>query len=187
MNKLEIWKDIKGWEGLYQISNMGRIKSLSRYRYCGKLNSKPQLMDMKIMKPSIRGGYEIVSISREGKVESFSVHRLVGKHFIPNPNNYPEINHKDEVKTNNNVNNLEWCTKAYNMKYGTLGERISKSLSKIVHQYDLDNNLVNIWSSTREVNEHGFHHSNVASCCRGERKTHKGFVWKYEEDIIYGE
>lgn len=114
----EVWRDIPGYEGLYQVSNIGNIRSLN-YMKTGKV---------KRLKPSIdKRGYKRVSFSHKGKCKCYLVHRLVAQAFIPNPNNLPHVNHKDENPSNNCVWNLEWCTREYNMNYGTINERISKA------------------------------------------------------------
>lgn len=116
MVNIEIWKDIEGYEGLYQVSNLGRVKSL-------KFNK------IKILSQGISGsGYKIVSLSKENQRKIFLVHRLVAMVFIKNPNNYPCINHKDENKLNNLANNLEWCTHRYNCNYKNHNKNLSKSL-----------------------------------------------------------
>ena len=115
---MEIWKDIKGYEGLYQVSNMGRIKSLG--------NNKTRKEKILSLKPS-NNGYIKVYLCKNGKQKPFSVHRLVAQAFLPNPDNLPEVNHIDENKENNHVKNLEWCDRKYNMTYGTRNERASAS------------------------------------------------------------
>lgn len=112
MNK-EIWKDVVGYEGLYQVSNLGRVKSLFRYKKILK-----QFEDNK--------GYLRVTLYKNNKSKSIKVHKLVAEAFIPNPNNYDCINHKDENKTNNRVENLEFCSFYYNLMYGTRVQRIAK-------------------------------------------------------------
>ena len=171
----EIWKPILNYEGLYEVSNWGRVKSLK----FGK---------ERILKPGTnKYGYLIVILCKNGKVKSFSVHRLVAEVFIPNPHNYPCVNHKDECKTNNNVNNLEWCTYTYNNNYGTKIERISKNRDtskyfKPILQYTLDGVFVREWKSIAEAGRNGFNQGHITDCCRGVRKTHKGFIFKYKED-----
>lgn len=114
----EIWKDIKGYEGLYQVSNLGRVKSLD-YRHKGT---------SKVMSPGKqKNGYLNVGLWSGRKKETKYVHRLVAEAFVPNPNNWPEVNHKDECLTNNVASNLEWCTSEYNANYGTRNQRMSKS------------------------------------------------------------
>ena len=111
----EVWKDIEGYEGLYEVSNFGRIKSLRTG---------------KIMKPSINRGYLKCILQNDGKYKMYYVHRLVIQTFIPNPDNLPEVNHKDEDKTNNKVDNLEWCDHKYNTNFGTRNEKIRNTLLK---------------------------------------------------------
>ena len=122
-NSKEIWKEIKGYEGRYQISSLGRVKSLN-YNKTGKED---------ILSPGNIRGYLHVRLSKEGKSKPFQVHRLVALHFIPNPNNYPEVNHKDENKQNNTVDNLEWCDRKYNCNYGTRTQRSSESRKGCTH------------------------------------------------------
>ena len=90
------------------------------------------------------------------------------------------MNHKDEDKQNNNVDNLEWCNRTYNINYGTRNERIALTKSKTVLQYDLEGNFIREWKSTAECGRNGFHQGNVAACCRGELKKYKDFIWKYK-------
>ena len=113
----EEWRDIEGYEGLYQVSNLGRVRSLNCRGHKGCIG---------ILTPRLDGkGYEMVALYKEGKARNTKVHRLVAQAFIPNPNNYPQVNHKDENKINNNVSNLEWCTVLYNNCYGTRLKRVS--------------------------------------------------------------
>lgn len=107
---MEIWKDIPSFEGLYQASNLGRIRSIKHY------DKMHRLWEGKILTPQFDGKQNYLHISIKGK--PYQIHRLVAKTFLPNPNNYPEVNHKDENKTNNCVENLEWCTHKYNNNYG---------------------------------------------------------------------
>ena len=122
----EIWKDIKGYEGLYQISNKGRVYSIPRS--INKSDGKTQFVRGRILKPYIKQNkYLEADLCTEGKVKRYLIHRLVAEAFIPNPNNLPEVNHKNEVKTDNNVENLEWCTPKYNTNYGTGRQRQAAS------------------------------------------------------------
>lgn len=130
-------------------------------------------------------GYCLVTLSKNGTQKNFQVHRLVALHFLPNPNNLPQVNHKDENKLNNNVENLEWCSHSYNVNFGTRNERISDKntngkRSKKVYQYTLDGQFVREWESTSDCGRNGYNYGHVADCCRGERKTHKNFIWKYK-------
>lgn len=120
---MEIWKDIVGYEGRYQISNMGRIRSVARV--VTWKNGSVKTYKSRIMKTNKRGEYIGVSLYKDYKSKDFMVHRLVAEAFIPNPNNLPFVNHIDEDKLNNVVDNLEWCTRQYNNNYGRRNEKIS--------------------------------------------------------------
>lgn len=125
----EIWKDIPNFEGLYQVSNLGNVKTLDKYVNSGiKNNSKVKRIG-KILKQYNKGGYLQVSLRKNYKRYYFGIHRLVAMAFIPNPNNYPQVNHKDENKLNNCVENLEWCTAQYNCNYGNRNKKIYNQTS----------------------------------------------------------
>lgn len=182
----EIWKDIKGYEGLYQISDLGRVKSLERKRECGY--GKQCLVKCKVLKFNVgKNGYLYVNLSKNGCEKHYYVHRLVAKHFIPNPNNYNEINHKDENKSNNFVKNLEWCTHKENMNYGSLKNKIiqtkTKQLGKPINQYDLNNNLIKGWESSHQIERVlKIPHQNIIRCCKNKVKTAGGYKWKYKTE-----
>lgn len=119
----EIWKDIPGYEGIYVVSNFGKVKSLQRTRKCSY--GSIRIVYEKILNHKIdKDGYHIVTLSKEGKTKCIGVHRLVAQAFLPNSYNFPMINHKDEDPSNNNVDNLEWCTAKYNSNYGTRIDRM---------------------------------------------------------------
>ena len=118
----EIWKDIKGYEGLYQISNYGEVKSLEKK--AGFSTRKEKILKQHLDKD----GYVKVYLCKNNKVKFLSVHRLIAEAFIPNPNNFPQINHKDENKQNNKIENLEWCTCKYNINYGTRTKRQKETI-----------------------------------------------------------
>lgn len=161
----EIWKNIEGFEGLYQISNYGNVKSL---KY-GK---------ERILKPrKDKDGYLRVGLYINGKGKDYTIHRLVALYFILNNDLFKtQINHKDENKENNNVNNLEWCDAVYNTNYGNRNKKISKE----VNQYSLDGNFIRSFPSTKEIERQlGFANNNIGACCNGKRKTAYGFIWKY--------
>lgn len=131
----EIWKDIKNYEGLYKISNYGRVKSLGRYTEYQNCLSDDRIgiksrVNEKILKGHLCYGYHYVGLTKNGKTKGFRVHRLVADAFIPNPNNNPIINHKDENRLNNHVSNLEWCDCKYNLNYGNSRKKLSESLIK---------------------------------------------------------
>ena len=180
------------YEGLYKVSNLGRILSLN-YRNTGKAE---------LMTPSTNtNGYFQVGLRKNGETNWCYVHRLVAETFLPNPEGKPQVNHKDEDKTNNFVflnedgsvdkekSNLEWKSPKDNCNHGTRNERIAKAntngkKSKRVLQLSLTGELIREWESTMECERNGFNHSAVVACCRGERKTHKGFRFMYYDDYI---
>lgn len=123
-------------------------------------------------------GHGYLQVIRNGK--RYSVHRLVAECFIPNPNNYPQVNHIDEDKSNNRVENLEWCDRKYNCNYGTRNERSAKARSKLVNQYSLDGKLVKVWPSVIDVERSlGYGQGNISACCLGKFKTAYKYIWKY--------
>ena len=129
----EIWKDISGYEGLYQISNLGNVKSLN-YSRTGK---------ERILKPGTdKDGYLLVTLYKNRNKRPFKIHRLVAKAFIPNPDNKSDVNHKDENKTNNCVDNLEWMTRMENNNFGTRNERISKSVLQFTKKWRICKRMV---------------------------------------------
>ena len=174
---MEIWKDIKDYEGLYQVSNLGRVKSLN-YRHTGK---------ERILKPGKAiNGYLFVILCKDGKKDIFRVHRMVAETFIPNPENKPEVNHKSENKTDNRVENIEWIWHKDNCNHGTRNERVSKKLtngklSKPILQLTKSGDFIREWPSMMECERNGFDQGGISNCCRGERKSHKGYKWKYKE------
>ena len=122
----ESWKDIEGYEGLYQISNLGKVRSLNRI-----VQGTNDYFQKGIeLKPIDNGKYLFVTLRKNGNKKIFYIHRLVAEYFVDNPNNYNEVNHIDENKHNNSYNNLEWCTHKYNANYGTRNERIAKNKQK---------------------------------------------------------
>jgi len=176
----EIWRDIKGYEGLYQVSNIGRVKSLGR-TVTRKNGSKLSIRE-RIMKPSTNhSGYLLVNLyNSRGKMKSFKVHRLVCEAFHKNPENKPCVNHIDENKTNNIASNLEWCTVSENNSHGTRTARVAKARSKTIGQYTRDGVLVKVWKSATEVQSQlGFAQGAISEVARGKRKTAYGYVWKY--------
>ncbi len=179
----EIWKDIKGFENSYQISNTGKVKSLER-KVPSKVKNTFQTIREKIRKTNTTtAGYEYVVLSKDNTHKTLLIHRLVAEHFLDNPNNLQCVNHKDENKTNNNIENLEWCSYKYNNTYKSINLRKSKNniIRKII-QYDLDMNELRRWNSIKEAaNEYNIKSSNIIKCCKGERNHCCGFKWRYYE------
>lgn len=172
----EIWKDIRGFEGLYQISNLGNVKSVTRII---SRSTTDLPIQERILKPCVRHGYKHIILSKNGKFTTGHIHRLVAEAFIPNPNNLPCVNHKDENPSNNCVNNLEWCTRAYNNSYNHLRERAATSKRKPILQFDLNGNFIREWSHAREAAETlGLNKRAIYGACTGRLKTSGGFVWK---------
>ena len=170
--EIKMFIDIKRYKGKYQIDENGNVKSLN---YRG--NTKTE----HLLKPMKRGnGYLYVDLyDFDGKHHKENTHRLVAETFIPNPNNYPCINHKDENKQNNNINNLEWCTRSYNINYGNR----NNNLNKEVWQYDLKGNFIKKWKSTMEIQRSlGYKNQNISSACRGKSRTAYNYIWKYKGD-----
>ena len=162
----EIWCPIKGYESLYEVSDQGRVKSIGY----GK---------DRILKPRIdKDGYLQVYLYKNRVPKHCLVHRLVAKTFIPNPDNLPQVNHKDENKTNNSVQKLEWCDSKYNINFGTRNQRISKP----VIQYTKSGEFVKEWKSTRDVERTlNYSQGNISRCCTGRYKSAYNFIWKFKD------
>lgn len=183
----EEWRDIVGWEGLYQVSNLGRVRSLTMLMHTR--GEGVWYKNGKILKPYVnRLGYWRYCLSHRGCSKKESAHRLVAEAFIPNPNGYPIINHKDENPSNNRISNLEWCTHKYNNGYGTKPERCSKALrnypdwSYPVLQYDMQYNFIQEYPSIKEVERvTGIDRCNVMRCCEGKQLSTHDYIFKYKE------
>lgn len=177
----EIWKDIKGYEGIYQVSNLGRVKSLGRHEVVtGNPRMKERARKEKLLTPQPNHkGYLCVVLMRDRKKIFTSVHRLVANAFIPNPNNLPQVNHKDENKTNNRAENLEWCTSYYNLTYGTAIERTHQKQRIQVAQVDTEGNIIRIYNSAKEAYRiTGISDGNINQVCKGRRIQAGGYKWK---------
>jgi len=168
---VEIWKPVVGYEGLYEVSSMGRVKSLKRNTAIDR-----------ILKPHNTKKYFQVCLCKNGIIAYKTVHRLVAEAFIPNPDNLPEVNHKDENKLNNEISNLEWISRIGNLTYGTRLQRIGRAKAKAVKAFDAEGVLVGEYTSINEAAEAtGLAPINISRCCRGIYKRSGGYKWQYIE------
>ena len=197
MEEKEIWKDIEGFEGLYQVSNYGRVKSLN-YNRTGK---------ERILKAGKNSdGYLQVNLCKDGKMKNYKVHQLVGNAFLSNPQGYNELNHRDEDKTNNCVENLEYCSRSYNNTYNGRAKKIGKKLrgrkqseetikkraekltnnpkiSKPVIAIDVRTGLIIEFVSSREAErETGIANQSICACLKGRQNSAGGFYWMYKNN-----
>lgn len=178
MNKEpEQWVDIVGYEGLYSISNLGRIASHHRDEF-------------RILHPTTHrtNRYSYVNLCRNGIATLFRVHVLVAKHFLPNPNGLLEVNHKDEDKSNNRVDNLEWCTRKYNVNYGTAQQRRREKqrarVSKSVVQYSKTGEYICTYASISGASRIvGISTSHIVNCCNRRKPSAGNFIWRYLEEV----
>lgn len=167
----EVYKDIKDYEGRYQVSNMGNVMSLN-YNHTGK---------KRLLKPKKeKNGYLRVQLWQEGKLKQCYIHRLVAQAFLENPHNLPQINHKDQNKENNIVSNLEYCSSEYNNNYGTRTERQAEKLSIPIFAIDCTTGLIEEFVSAMEASRQlKVNRSGIVNCLKGRCKTYKGFQWFY--------
>lgn len=187
----EEWKDIKGYENYYQISNYGRVKSFIWF------NGHEYVHKEKILKPQ-NNKYLTVRLAKNKKIKQYTIHRLVAIHFIPNVNNKLYVNHKDGNKYNNKIDNLEWCSAKENTQHAYKNGLITritnrkktailnnvknawKKTRKRVNQYDLAGNFIKEYKSISEAGKiNNIPFSNISSCCRKNVKTAGGYQWQY--------
>lgn len=177
----EVWKDIEGYEGIYKISNYGRVKSLERKDCLGRI-IKEKILKLR----EDKDGYLLITLHKNKKVKTFKVHRLVAEAFITNPNNYPIINHKDENPSNNHASNLEWCTQKYNCNYGNRVLKYTKSRGKKV----ICITTGKIFDALRDAERiYKIHNTSISACCKGKVKTAgkhpitgEKLVWRYYDE-----
>lgn len=179
---MEVWKDVVGYEGLYQVSNMGRIRSLDREIKCS--NSVRFYKGRVLSCGKDNHGYLRIILAVAGKHRCRQVHRLVAEAFIPNPNGLPEVNHKDENPLNNCADNLEWCSKVYNLEYGTGRLRSIQAHRRAVQQFDIGGNLIaefdGVNSAARSIGKPK-DATAITKCCLGKYQTAYGYIWRYKE------
>lgn len=183
----EIWKDIPNYDGLYQVSNLGNVRSMDRKvhrndKYSGCLHT----VNGKILKPMEGGhGYLYVNLYKNGKRKLTPIHRIVSIVFIKNEHGYKQVNHIDENKRNNCVCNLEWCDCKYNNNYGTHKEKASNTRSVAVYQYTLSGEFVSKYKNAKEAaRSNNIHFSGIYCCCERKIKFSHGFIWRYEGDSV---
>lgn len=165
----EIYKTIEGYPN-YEVSNLGNVKSLN-YNHTNK---------EKVISPTLRNSYHSVQLYNENGFKRCNVHRLVAEAFIPNPNNLPQVNHINENKTDNRVENLEWCTRQYNCNYGERNKKISKGCKKKIIQYSKNGKIMKEWGSLTEASKTlNISLSDISLCCRDKLKSAGGYKWKY--------
>ena len=184
--KGEIWKDISGYEGLYQVSNMGNVKSLERTVWNNRGYYKT--IQERILKGrKVSNGYLQVQLCQDGKAKNYLVHRLVASAFLENPMGYTEVNHIDEDKTNNCAKNLEYCSRSYNMTYNgrakKVGKKVAEKLSKPVIAIDKRTGLIIEFVSVHEASRQtGIDQGNICACLKGRYKSCGGFYWMYKNN-----
>lgn len=173
---IEVWQDIEGYEGYYKVSNYGRVKNAERKVWNGR---GYYTIKETVKSPSLNRGYLQIKLSKNNTDKMYLVHRLVADTFISNFSNFPCINHKDENKENNRVENLEWCTVEYNNRYNGRYDRVSKKMGNIVQQIK-DGKVVKEYQSCRQAaRELNIHPCHIAECARGIRSSYGGYAWKY--------
>lgn len=175
----EQWKPVKGYEGLYSVSNHGRVKSLLRTTKGRK--GCDRAVEERILKPIYRqDGYVTVGLCKGGKSKHIYLHRLVAEAFIKNPLNLPAVNHKDENKENNVAKNLEFCTPAYNNRYGTGSQRRALSNTRHFKQLTIYGaEIVRIYRNAEEVSAYGYDVEAIKEVCEGKRTSYAGYIWRY--------
>lgn len=205
----EEWRQVIEYEGLYQVSSLGRVKSLK--------DNNDKSREKILRQVKLKNGYLKVNLWKNGKIKNCTVHRLVANAFIPNPSGFRCVNHRNEDKTDNCIGNLEWCDQKYNVNFGSVIKRrvanidykartentdykartakmdykvkvantdykaIAEKLSKQVYQYDKNGVLIAIYQSASEAGRNGFDQGTVSKCCNGKLNYYKGFIWSYEE------
>ena len=184
----EIWKDIQGYEGMYQVSNLGRVRSLDREiviphpRNPSYTLRYMKMGDIKSQRCNNKGYYE-VDLFKNNIQDTRTVHRLVATAFLPNPNNLPEVNHINENHQDNKLENLEWVTRLQNIRHGTGRKRMGRAHWTPVEQYTLDGTFIKRWECMQQAaDELHLHMTHISAVCRGRARTHGGYLWKYPKE-----
>ena len=190
----EIWKPIKDFEGLYEVSNLGNVRSVDRViKFWNRYQYVDVLFKGKLLKQHNLRGYKSVGLWKNSKMHNIPIHRLVAKAFLENPLNKPQVNHIDGDKHNNRVDNLEWCTISENAKHAyrtglkVIRDKQKEQIKQLglqsgkkVIQKDLLGNIIKIFDSGRQASlELGISQGNISMCCNGYRKSVKGYIWEY--------
>lgn len=163
---IEVWKDVVGYEGLYQVSNFGQVKNTKR---------------QKVLIPQTNTwGYKHILLHKNGTRKTVTIHKLVVDAFITTERAGLQVNHKDENKSNNRLDNLELCTPAYNMNYGTGNDRRAAKVRKPILQINSEGKIINTFISARQAHElFGYCYKHISDCCLGRRHTHAGCYWRF--------
>lgn len=192
----EEWRTIKGTDDKYSVSNLGNVKRNEHYTIVSPTSQHPNGAKMFYEEKEVKGyidkeGYRIVYLQASDKKLTKKVHRLVAEAFIPNPNNLSQVNHKDENRLNNSVQNLEWCDAKYNANHGTRKDKLRKISGIRVAQYDLSGNLIKIWDSISQASQYFGTKTttSIRRVCKKEpgRNTYKGFIWRYVDKKVIGD
>lgn len=203
MNNTEIiWRPVLGFEGYYEISNTGIVRSVNRI-VSGKNGSVRHIPGVIMTQQTNHKGYKCVILHKYGEHYTKFIHRLVAEAFIDNPFKLPQVNHIDTDKTNNHVENLEWITNEDNQKHAVANgcykgftekqliatlinqKKAAKQRQKPVAQYDLDGNYIQSFESISDAERKtGCNNSKICACCKGNRKQAYGYIWKYKGDVI---
>ena len=194
----EIWKDINGFEGYYQVSNLGRVKSIERViEYLSYGKKKTKKICEKIFKPQFnKSGYYMVNLSVNNMHYPKQIHRLVAEAFIPNPDNKPQVDHINTIRTDNRVENLRWCTqqentdnplsKAKHKEYYSEHIGSNHHCARKIIQFTADNELLDVYDCIKDASEKlNVDRAHISSCCSGKRKTAGGSRWKYYDTDTY--
>lgn len=181
----EEWRPVVGYEGFYEVSNLGNVRSIAVYSYKYKRVIQRRVPTIKVQETT-HDGYKRVTLCYYGKKKHWMVHRLVALAFIPNQDNLPEVNHRNENTANNYVSNLEWCSRTYNANYGTLPKRIKERMNtshptaKAVYQYKMDGTFITAYPSLNEAGRAvGLTGNAIQKVCKGKNKSAAGFKWCY--------